>query len=140
MQNPNQIVVVRAAIVGKGDEVLTLKRAPGRNSKTSGMWELPGGQIDPGEDPRTALIREIREETGLDIVPISPLEPFNSYTIEDGDKAGTSYQAFCCKAVVKGGTFQLSDEHVDYAHQSPSVMAQSPDFRADTPLAIRQLF
>jgi 8-oxo-dGTP pyrophosphatase MutT (NUDIX family) len=87
------------------------------------------------------VVREIFEETGLEIVPITPLEPFNTYLIEDGEKAGTTYEAFCCKAIVTGGALQLrSDEHVDYAHQLPRVMAQSPGFRADTPLAISKLF
>lgn len=50
----------RAGIV----EVLLSRLAP-RVSRTE-LWTLPGGGLDHGEDPRAALIREIREETGLD--------------------------------------------------------------------------
>ncbi len=42
-------------------EVLLVKRTSPR------AWELPGGYIDPGEDPATALTREVREETGLEV-------------------------------------------------------------------------
>lgn len=39
-----------------------------------GVWSLPAGAIDPGEDPRTALTREVLEETGLRVVPARLLD------------------------------------------------------------------
>jgi 8-oxo-dGTP diphosphatase len=39
-------------------------------------WEFPGGKVEPDEDPAAAIVREIREELGCDIVVIRPLPPF----------------------------------------------------------------
>lgn len=37
------------------------------------LWEIPGGMVDDGEDPQNAAIRELEEETGLEVESISPL-------------------------------------------------------------------
>jgi 8-oxo-dGTP pyrophosphatase MutT (NUDIX family) len=54
----------------RGSEVL-LTQLSGRTSR-AGSWTLPGGGVDHGEDPRDAVVREVREETGL-IVTIGRL-------------------------------------------------------------------
>lgn len=52
----------------KDDKILLTKEAPHLADK----WELPGGGLDFGEDPRKGLIREIKEELNLDVTLISP--------------------------------------------------------------------
>jgi 8-oxo-dGTP diphosphatase len=59
-----QIHVVGAVIVSKG-KVLCVQRGPG--GSLPGMWEFPGGKIEPGESPQDALKREIHEELRCDI-------------------------------------------------------------------------
>ncbi len=49
-------------ILTKGDKILGVTRKHNHND-----WGLPGGKIDPGETPLQAIIRETKEETGLDI-------------------------------------------------------------------------
>jgi 8-oxo-dGTP diphosphatase len=49
---------------GKG-EVLLAQRPPGKY--LAGLWEFPGGKIEPGETPEAALIRELKEELHLDV-------------------------------------------------------------------------
>lgn len=56
-----QINVV-AAVVIDGAKLLAGRREGGRLGE--GFWELPGGKLKPGEDPRQALMRELKEELG----------------------------------------------------------------------------
>ncbi len=64
-RNPLPAVVV--LIHDDGGRVLLGKRCPA--SYCAGLWSLPGGYLETGEDYQAAAIREGREETGLEIVP-----------------------------------------------------------------------
>jgi 8-oxo-dGTP diphosphatase len=56
---------VVAAVFRRNGRILGCRRAPGRSA--AGKWELPGGKIEPGEDPREALRREVSEELAVDV-------------------------------------------------------------------------
>jgi 8-oxo-dGTP diphosphatase len=61
-----------AAVLTDDDQVLLCHRTPERTSFPA-VWDLPGGHIEPGESPRQALVRELREELGITIgEPSSP--------------------------------------------------------------------
>lgn len=55
-----------AVAVRRGHLLLMLRRGPTAPWRP-GYWNLPGGQLDPGETPEEAAIRELREETGLQV-------------------------------------------------------------------------
>lgn len=61
------LTVVAAALVDASGRVLVQRRPDGRLS--AGMWEFPGGKIEPGESPEAALMRELREELAIDVDP-----------------------------------------------------------------------
>ena len=58
-------LLVTAAVIFDGDKVLVTRRPD--NSRHAGLWEFPGGKIDPGESPEEALCREISEELNAEI-------------------------------------------------------------------------
>jgi 8-oxo-dGTP diphosphatase len=69
------IQVVCAIIVRENGAVLVCQRALG--SHLGGLWEFPGGKVEPGESPEAALIREMREELALEVRcerALSPVE------------------------------------------------------------------
>jgi 8-oxo-dGTP diphosphatase len=69
-----RIVLVSAvALVDADGRVLLAQRPAGK--PMAGLWEFPGGKVDPGETPETALIRELAEELGIDVAA-SCLAPF----------------------------------------------------------------
>ena len=61
--------MVAAALVDPKGRVLLQQRAPGR--QMAGLWEFPGGKLEEGELPESALIRELREELGIATQPDS---------------------------------------------------------------------
>ena len=58
-------LVVACALVDEDNRVLIARRPEGRHM--AGLWEFPGGKIEPGELPEQALIRELSEELGIDV-------------------------------------------------------------------------
>jgi 8-oxo-dGTP diphosphatase len=76
------LLVVAAALVDSDNRVLIAQRPEGK--ALAGLWEFPGGKIDPSERPEEALIRELHEELGI-VVKEACLAPltFASYAYPD---------------------------------------------------------
>lgn len=59
------VLVVAVALVDADGRVLLAQRPAGK--AMAGLWEFPGGKVQPGEAPEAALIRELKEELGIDV-------------------------------------------------------------------------
>jgi 8-oxo-dGTP diphosphatase len=57
------LLVAACALVDADGRVLLTQRPEGK--KLAGLWEFPGGKVEPGETPEAALIRELSEEIGI---------------------------------------------------------------------------
>ena len=61
--NNKVILVAACALIDTDGRVLIAERPAGK--PMAGLWEFPGGKVDPGERPEDALIRELAEELGI---------------------------------------------------------------------------
>lgn len=76
------VLVAAVALVDSDGRVLVARRPAGKSMP--GLWEFPGGKVEPGETPEAALIRELDEELGIDITA-SCLAPFTFASHDYGD-------------------------------------------------------
>ena len=76
------VLVSAVALIDADGRILIAQRPEGKSM--AGLWEFPGGKIEPGETPEVALIRELQEELGIDTWAscLAPLT-FASHTYAD---------------------------------------------------------
>jgi 8-oxo-dGTP diphosphatase len=76
------LLVAACALVDADGRVLLAQRPEGK--QLAGLWEFPGGKVEPGETPEQCLIRELQEEIGIetDIPCLAPLT-FASHSYDD---------------------------------------------------------
>jgi 8-oxo-dGTP diphosphatase len=77
------LIVVAAALIDAQARVLLQRRPPGR--AMAGLWEFPGGKLEPGETPEEAVVRELREELGI-VVPAGAMRPCSFATGQVRDR------------------------------------------------------
>ena len=101
-----------------GSEGLLLQRRADNE-----LWGLPGGGVEPGESVRVALIREVREETGLEVTPgrligvYSSPENHQIVTYPDGNVVHYVSTSFECRVV--GGTLACGTESLELGWFDP---------------------
>lgn len=130
-ENPPLHVV--AAIIVADSKVLACRRAS--HKAAAGLWEFPGGKVDPGEDAHTALIREIKEELGLDC------ETIHTFDVSD-TLVGTQIirlETILCK--IEAIPSLSSTDHDDFVWLSQNDISTldwaKPDLPAVAKLALR---
>lgn len=83
VQDPKRLLLVAAcALVDSDGRVLLSQRPEGK--QLAGLWEFPGGKVEPGETPEETLVRELKEEIGIDtkVACLAPLT-FASHAYDD---------------------------------------------------------
>ena len=98
-------VAAKAVIVNGEGKYLFVRKSSNEDINPN-TYEFPGGRIEFGESPEEALVREIKEEIGLDINIITA---FNTWTFTKGVDFQLVGVDFLC--TVKGGEEKLSEEH-----------------------------
>jgi len=97
-------LAVRAVVLNPKGHCLLLQRS-NANRSFVGTWEWPGGKAEDYEAFDTAVRREVREETGLEIVLTGVAGAFQ---IEMSQR---HLVVLCMEATIAGGTLRLSEEH-----------------------------
>ena len=121
------ILVAACALIDRDGRILLARRPEGK--KMAGLWEFPGGKFNPGETPEAALIRELREELGIDVAS-NCLAPF-TFASHEYDSFHLLMPLFLCRRW-KGKP--ESREGQQLAWVRPENLAEYPMPAADRPL------
>ena len=121
------ILVAAAAIIDVDGRVLIGQRPAGKS--LAGLWEFPGGKVEAGERPEMALIRELREELGIEVLEscLAPLT-FASHAYEDFHLLMPLYVLRRWKGDL------VAREHQQLAWVKPVKLRDYPMPEADVPL------
>jgi 8-oxo-dGTP diphosphatase len=121
------LLVSAVALIDPDGRVLLAQRPPGKS--LAGLWEFPGGKVEPGETPEIALIRELHEELGIDTWAscLAPLT-FASHTYDDFHLLMPLFACRKWQGIVQGREGQA------LAWVKPAALSDYPMPPADLPL------
>lgn len=114
---------VAAVILNEAGHVLLQRRSD------DGEWGLPGGAMEPGEEPAESLVREIREETALEVVPERIVGVYSGpefvVRYPSGDEAAILSITFACRPVA-GEARVNDDESLEIRYFAPDALPAMP--------------
>jgi len=119
----NSLVPAASAIVTNGEGKILLHR---RSDNT--LWGLPGGAMEVGESIGETVVREVKEETGLDVVPEYIVgiysNPKHVIAFSDGEVRQEFSVCFVCRVV--GGELRVSEESFEVSFFTPDEAERLP--------------
>ena len=121
------VLVVAVALIDADGRVLIAQRPEGK--KLAGLWEFPGGKVEPGERPEPALIRELKEELGIDVTEAC-LAPF-VFASHAYDSFHLLMPLYLCR---RWSGVVVKREHAALAWVKPNRLSDYPMPPADEPL------
>ncbi len=95
------------ALIIRRNKIVLVQRG---RSPLKGYWSLPGGLIEPGEKIEAALIREVREETGLIVRPKKLFEIFERIMLDASGRPEYHYILHDYLCAITGGQLQAGDD------------------------------
>ena len=127
MSGETIVLVVACALIDTDGRVLISQRPEGK--AMAGLWEFPGGKVEPGETPEETLVRELREELDIDTQAacLAPLT-FASHAYESFHLLMPLYLCRRWSGVV------VKREHAALAWVKPNALSDYPMPPADAPL------
>lgn len=122
--------VVCALIENNTGKVLCCKRGPGR--ALAGKWEFPGGKVEKNETHEETIVREIKEELKVEIIPNEYIgsSTYEYHHIEPFDDFSITLYAYKCKLIY--GKITLT-EHTDFKWTTMKEMQSMNFAQADKP-------
>ena len=97
-----------AIITSPPDKILLIKR---RTVPFRDYWALPGGRVDPGETVEQTIVREVKEETGLDVAIVSKIGDYHEQGVQDGVEYDYYPACFLVKTV--GGEIKKQESEIE---------------------------
>ncbi len=107
---PTQPVVGIGVVVWQENKVLLVRR---KNPPLAGQWGLPGGKQKVGETMMEAAQREVREETGIEIIPMGMITALDAITRDAEDKIEYHYTIVEVAAEYHSGGIRADDDALD---------------------------
>jgi ADP-ribose pyrophosphatase YjhB (NUDIX family) len=138
------IILVSVAVVIEGEENKILLIWEG-DLPYHKYWVIPGGYVNPDETVKQAVVREVREETGLEILPTKFVGVYDDFFSENDEPIHHIIAAY--EAIAIGGRIIITKEATEYAWMDSEEVLSSPqvpdifkriidDFRKQKPIGL----
>lgn len=134
---PMHFVGVGGFVMNDRNEVLVIREKSGPAARLKDFWKLPGGLVDPQEDLRSAVVREIKEETGIEaeFVCVAAIQELHhSHKIGGAARGGTTdlYTICVCRVTKPNQVINIQEDEIAEAKWIPvDQFLESPYFASD---------